>query len=306
MFTEVRAEAAIETEYCEIMDLIGKREKQRGLALVVVLWISIIMTLLVTSFVKVVKTGIAKTGTEASLLLHYANLDSALEMTMFRLIDKKTTKTWLRPELVHRLRLNRSNINIKIDDPAGLIDLNFSERNILSPFIRRIIGNQGKADEITEQILSRRKIGLSKKKSYFAFRHHQELLRLPAVNGEYFKLLRNFITVHSGQKQINPSTAPREVLQSIPGISRPLTEAFLKRRKTNPEDKNIYADLITRSDGLLALSKRNFHIIYIAAPWGKTGKFIGRRYVVATGLDKDKPYRLLSWSNYVSDSGQRV
>ncbi len=290
------------------MNSSGTRNKQKGLALIVVLWVSIIITLLITSFTKIVRSSISKAETENSLSLHYSSLDSTFEFAMFRLIDQKQQKKWIHKQQIRKVQVHGKRFDIKIIDPKGLIDINYADKNILLSLIGRLIKNRNKAREITEQILSWRnkKNNGSSQKSDFSFRHYEELLRLPAMTGEYFDEIKRYITVYSGQKKINPATAPAEVLLSVPGLSKPLVENLLKQRSANPGDKKIYSDIITRSDGLLSLSRRNIHIIYISSPWGKTGKLVGRRYVAVTGLDAKRPYRLLSWSDYMSDERQGV
>lgn len=278
---------------------------QRGVALVVVLWMSIILTVLVSSFANVIKSSIVVAGTENSMMLHYARIDSALELAVFRLMDKKKKQIWLSPGQINKVRMDGKDISIRIADPKGLVDINRADRNMLRALFRRVTGDQSKSDEIVRQILARRtqkttstKIQNRINAGQLSFRDIEDLLALPAMNAEIFRKMSEVITVFSGQKKINPVTAPRDVLLSVPGLTGPFVADFLQKRKRDINDKRNYTDIVTRSDGALALSKRDVHIIYITAAWGKSARPLGRRYVVAMALDREKPFRILSWSDY--------
>ena len=287
------------------MRFLHQKNGQRGVALVVVLWMSIILTVLVSSFANVIKSSIVIAGTENSILLHYAGIDSALEVAVFGIMDKKKKKVWLRPGRINKVRISGKDINIRIVDPKGLVDINRADRNMLRALFRRVTGNQSRSDEIVRQIIAKRtqktaptKIQNRSGARQISFRHIEDLLALPAMNADMFGKMSGIITVFSGQKKINPATAPREVLLSVPGLTGPFVADFLQKRKRDVEDTRNYTDIVTRSDGALALSKRDVHIIYVTAAWGKSSQLLGRRYVVAIGLDREKPFRILSWSDY--------
>ncbi len=290
------------------MKVVKRHKEQRGLALVVVLWVITIMTLLVASFSTIVKTSIVIAGTESDLTRHRTLVDSGVEIAVFRMMDKATKKTWLHPDKAQRIKFAGKALNIRIIDASGLIDLNKVDSKFFEDFLKRYARSSDQVKTVLNFILARRSAGpkktdgksgqIKKTQNLYGFSHVSELMTVPGVTPDLYKQIKPYITVHNPQGSINPASAPYEILLSVPGLSKPAIEGMLKKRSANPSDGNIYSDAITRSKGVLSISKSNFYIIYVTSPWQQTKKLVGRRYVIGTELDEKAPYRLLSWSEF--------
>ncbi len=294
-----------------MMKIIKRHKEQRGLALVVVLWVITIMTLLVASFSTIVKTNIVIAGTEANLTQHSTLIDAGVDIAVFRILNKATQKLWLHPDKGQKVTFENKILNIRIINTSGLIDLNKTDGKLLLDFVKRYARDSDQAKNVVASILARRPdkkgeqkqqtSGLPVKKNSnieYSFSDINELMTVPGMTQELYKKINPFITVHNAQGKINPASAPYEVLLSVPGLSKPGIAGLLKRRTDNPDDKKIYSDAITRSGGILSVGKNNVFVVYITSPWAQTKKLVGRRYIIATKLDDQEPYRLLSWSEF--------
>ncbi len=290
------------------MNAIRRYKEQEGLALVVVLWVITIMTMLVASFSTIVKTNIVIAGAESDVTQHITHVDSGLDIAVFRMLDEVSKRKWLHPDKAQNVNFAGKALNIRIIDTSGLIDLNKADGKFLQDFLKRYANNSDQADTVLKAILGRRMAQAQKdtqqpktqKKSLnmYSFSHVSELMTAKGMTLDFYNKIKAFMTVHNPQGSINPAVAPYEILLSVPGLSKPAIEGLLKRRSENPQDKKIYSDAITRSEGILSISDSNFFIIYITSTWKQSKKLVGRRYVVGIELDDTAPYRLMSWSEF--------
>ncbi len=299
------------------MKQLHNRPSERGIALIIVLWITLTIALFVSSFNSIVRSSIKVRDVEQKLLKHSLEIDSGLEIAVMKLINKNKNNRWKADSISKKINYNGKILTITISDPNGLVDLNTSDGRILKNLFSKVTGNRLMSDQITNEVLSRRP--KSEKKSdkkeknpkneqeskkpqsvqsapKLNFIDLTQFRRLPGMTAAEYKKIIPYITVHNRDGKINPMTAPLKVLEAIPGISGIQARDLLQRRENLDPKSQYYSDLKTRTGDSLNISESNIYIIKITSLWnGNITK--GKKYIVITELDKKRPYRLLSWGN---------
>ena len=127
-----------------------------------------------------------------------------------------------------------------------------------------------------------------------AFRVIEDLRLVPGVTREVYDRISPFVTVYSGVGDIDPLTAPPEVLRSLPGVNAGEVEAFLAARARQGPIPGQLPPLSGPVGGSLA--HRVLQNATVLSE-GKTasGTRFTRAAVVSLSADPTAPYSILSW-----------
>lgn len=282
------------------------REREHGLALLVVLWLIAAGSVLVVSFNASVRGGVSFTRSEVQLSQVEALLDAGVEIAAARLIDEESTRRWRPDGRARTVSFAGSSLRIHIQDPNGLVDLNKADESQLLEFFKQFTANAAAARMIRDRILIARgeipgqgkaetpvgdDTGL--KHANEGFMDVGQLRQIEGVSMDLFHRVAPFLTVYSHDGSINPLTAPEQVFATTPAArdarSKSRRQAFGtsggQRGRTarasgddTPDDADEFGPA--------------FVVTVEAASGGKYAA--GKTYVIATGLDADLPYRVLS------------
>jgi general secretion pathway protein K len=205
-----------------------------GVALVLVLWITVLLTIMAGAFTLTIQreaklVGNLKAGSEANALaeagLHYAMLMLSVKDT------KDAENAWKADRSVHAVPFNDSVIEIQIGDERGKIDLNLAGRELLLKLFTGINLESGDADKLADAILDWRdkndevQMNGAEKKDYqqhnlsyaprnAPFQSIEELQFVLGVTPQLYKKLAPMLTVYSGSATVDIKKAP-SALQRI-------------------------------------------------------------------------------------------
>lgn len=276
---------------------------QHGFALLVVLWVLTAAIMLVASFNAAVHAGVASATSEVGQLKAEAVLDAGLEIAAAHLLDERDDHRW-RPDGKRRaIPFGGVDLTISITDPNGLIDLNKSDEKVLQAFLQKFTGSQQSATRYTDLIIAARKSAadskdddstlqmsspepdLSAQKSAgLPFIDISQLRRVAGMPVDLFNNIAPFITVYSRDGQINPQTAPREVLDADPDLDKAAAQNI----------KSAVSAAGVRDDPANAALDGPAYTVSVASRGPNDEYRTGRTFVIAMGLDPKAPYRLLA------------
>lgn len=296
---------------------VSDRPRERGVALLVVLWIIASATLLVVSFNATVRSGLSFVNSEVGLSRSEGLLDAGLEIAVARLIDEEPARRWLPDGLARSVPFAGYRLRIKISDPNGLIDLNKADEKVLLEFFKQFTDTDSKARAIRDRIkLARDQAmktgqpasafaqtdtgdGTDKPPHAPAFIDAAEARMIEGVSADLYRQVLPFLTVYSRDGAINPLSAPQEVVSAdaeLRGLDfAARREAFLAGRHPEPradQDRNSGSDNRDELD-----PDGGFGPAYIVevATAAKGERYSAKKiFVIATGLDTDAPYRILA------------
>ena len=288
------------------------RDGERGLALLIVLWVIVAASLVVLTFNATVRSGLTFVSSEVEMTRSDALLDAGAEIAVSRLIDAEEALRWRPDGKSHTVTYAGADLIIAISDANGLIDINKADKMVLIPFLRQFVGSESNALRLGDAIfLLRTKAskslpppteshsGIAATQSEvpkgIPFIDVAQLRSVTGITPEIYKRMVPFITVYSRDGRIGPISAPDEVLASIPNVTR--VDIDKLRSAANGTKKELtaaIADLSRHAGPFLTSDPGPAYVVSVAVrrPGGKYAA--GRVYVVATGLDTNAPYRLIS------------
>lgn len=292
----------------------GESPRERGMALVVVLWIVVAAVLLVSSFNAAVGSGAAFVTSELKLAKAEALLDAGFEIAAAHLIEKAETRRWLPDGSQHSIAFADSKLTITVEDPNGLIDLNKSDDAVLLAFFRQFVGSEEIAAQIRDNIL-RARDGVGDKgrnsdplqaatyetggESYgpsdaIAFVDASQIRGLPGMTPDLYRRVAPFLTVYSRDGHINPLAAPKEVLAAIPNLTRLDVDRMRDAQKRGETNDAALSDVMQRSGGHLTDESGPAFVVSVEVRQPADTYRARKVFVMVTGLDTNAPYRLIA------------
>jgi general secretion pathway protein K len=297
--------------------LAGARE--RGIALILVLWAVALLTVIAASFA-------FETRTEAMLganLLDKAQADAAAKAGIRRAIAgylQKGDDRWSDDGVVRSLRFADARLRIVAVSEHGKIDLNAAPGDLLLSVVERALADVSDttgvtAEEITDAILDWRDTDHARRPSGAedddyqsagrdfgaadqAFLSVTELGQVRGVSAELFEELAGYFTVHTRASRVNPETASEKVLLAIPGLDAGSVDSFLQaraERNASEEDKGRRLPTELLAAGAAYLSKSRPTVYGILVEARMAGGVIARRgAVVRVTRNRRRPYMILA------------
>jgi general secretion pathway protein K len=285
----------------------------RGIALISVLWITGLLAVMAASFASSTRTEarLAHNHTEAAKAEALA--DAGVYMAVFNLLDFDPETAWGAGETVYAFSLGEGDVQVRIDDEDGKIDLNGAPLRLLTGLFVALglpeedaqlvadrIGDFRDEDSEPEPLGAEDEAyfgaGLAQGAADRPFATESELLRVLGMTQSLYEQVRPYVTVYSGAQGFDPTRAPRPVLEALPGIPPPAVEALLTAgREVDPfsaiEDQALLADL----EEYIVPSRE---LVFTIRALGRTsggGRFL-RHAVIELGSSGDQPFLVYVWS----------
>jgi general secretion pathway protein K len=132
--------------------------RQRGFALLIVLWTLVLLTLLETQLVKM---GRGETQLAANLrgaAIAEAAADGAVEEAIFHLLDG-SSRRWIPDGSVHLIRGPRTVVEVRVEDEAGKVNPNIASEGLLRALLRQVGADADTAASLATAIVEWRTKG---------------------------------------------------------------------------------------------------------------------------------------------------
>ena len=222
--------------------------RQSGVALVLVLWVVSLMTLMAGSFA-------LSTQRESALMSHArtraratALAEGGIHYAMLMLSLPDVTKRWVADGRGYRISLDGTELELRLYDEAGKIDLNSAQELTLRTLFGVVTGDLDQATRLTDLILDWRDpddlkhlhgaetadyvaAGTGQRPKNRVFYVYEELADVLEMTPELYHRLEPFLTLYSPQDGINPARASREVLLALAGGNENLVDTYLAQRQ---------------------------------------------------------------------------
>jgi general secretion pathway protein K len=222
---------------------------QRGIALIAVLWLTVLLTVIASGFAFSMRGGALAARNTMSVAQARAAADGAVERVAFELArPRNTPDVWLPDGRVRTWADGEIAIASTAVDESALIDLNSAADPLLKGLLENVGGLDPDASErVLEAILDwrdaddlkrpngaeaddYRAAGLKYVPTNSRFESVGELQRVLGVTPALMARIGGSLTVYSQQRGINPATAPRDSLLALPGVTPDQVDAFIASR----------------------------------------------------------------------------
>ncbi len=283
---------------------------QRGIALVIVLWLCVLLTVVGGAFAFSMRNEALAARNAVALAQSRAMADGAVERTAFELMRPRTPESWKPDGVEHRWQDGDIAIVVSARDESAKIDLNGAPEPLLKGVFVNLAGmNDTEATGIVEAIVDwrdpdelRRPNGAEAPEyraanSNYApsnrpFETVGELSRVIGVTPALYARVAGVFTVHSRQPGVNALTAERDTLLSLPGATTEMVDEYIQRR-----DEALAAGLpvppFPPAQGFAAGAGAVWRIR--AQATSADGVTFAREAVVRATADPRRPFFALLW-----------
>ncbi len=224
--------------------------RQRGVALVLVMWAAVILTVVAGSFIMERRTETMVVMNSVSM----ARVEAAAGAGVTRAIaeayrnDPTATDSWKRDGAPHDWSYDGIAVRVEMRDESAKIDLNTASEALLRGLLVTAGLNDDEVNHLLDAILDwrdqdpykrpngaeeadYRAAGLSYLPGNAPFQALEELQLVLGMRPELYRRLAPSLTVYSRQPGVNPQVASREVLLAIPGMTTEVVDDFIARRE---------------------------------------------------------------------------
>jgi general secretion pathway protein K len=228
----------------------ASRDRQRGIALILVLWLTILLTVIGGSFAYGMRNEALAARNTLSLAQARALADGAIYRTVFELMRPKTlADVWSADGTVHAWDENGSRVVVNALDESGKIDLNTAPEGLIKGLLQTaaeldadtaarlidVIEDWKDADDLRRpngaEAPDYQAAGLSYKPANAPFESVAELQRVLGMTPAIYGRIADSLTVHSRMAGINPAFASRAVLLAVPGATPEIVDTYIAQRR---------------------------------------------------------------------------
>lgn len=272
------------------------RRRQRGIALVLVLWVLILLGLIAASFLRETRLGTNLARNVIENAKAEALADAGIHRAMLGLLEGDPAARWRADGTAYSLALGEGVIIIRIEDENGKVDVNRAPAPLLRGLLEAAGADPdtalGLADAISDfrdPDHERRPAG-AEDADYLAaelpegakdapFDDTDELMQVLGMRRAIYDSIRPYVTVYSGRGRVNLFTAPEFVLRAIPNLAPEQLERIRTERESDERLQRTRADTVT---------------VRAEATTQGGGAFTREAVVRRTG-DPEHPFRVLDW-----------
>ena len=283
---------------------------ERGVALILVLWLTILLTVIASAFAYSMRTETLAARNEISLAQARALADGAVMRMAFELMRPRTlNETWQADGQPHYWDEGDAHVAANAIDESGKIDLNSASDALLKGLFQTAGGldvdaAQGIVDKIDDwkdaddlkrpngaEAPDYQAAGLSYKPANAPFENIAELQRVLGMTPAVYAAVAGNLTVFSKSPGVNPAFASRTVLLAIPGATPEVVDTYLAQRQ-NALANGLPAPVFPVSGG--AAGPTNLWRIRAEATMADGVTYI-REAVLRPGGDVLHPVTVLAW-----------
>lgn len=227
---------------------------QKGMALVLVLWVLSLLTIMAGSFALSMRREAAIVSGVKNNAQAIAIAESGIAIAEMMLLNTDPAKRWRADGSIYQIDAEDSRVRIRILSETGKIDLNAADEKVLQELMSHAPVDENSKDDPIEHasklanaILDWRDAddlihinGAEKKEYQDAGLKYQprnkplqtveELQMVLGMDERTFKWIEPLVTVYSGQPHSALQMASKEVLQVLPGLDQGLVEDYVKAR----------------------------------------------------------------------------
>jgi len=230
---------------------VSLRARERGVALILVLWLTILLTVIASAFAYSMRTETLAARNEVSLAQARAVADGAVMRMAFELMRPRApNEMWQADGQPHYWDEGDAHIAANAIDESGKIDLNSASDALLKGLFQTAGGldadaAQGFVDRIDDwkdpddlrrpngaEAADYEAAGLAYKPANAPFENVAELQRVLGMTPALYAAVVGNLTVFSKSPGVNPAFASRPVLLAIPGATQDVVDTYVAQRES--------------------------------------------------------------------------
>lgn len=292
-----------------------KRSTQKGLAMVIVIWVLSLLTIMAGSFALTMRRQTTVISAVKDNAVGLATAETGITIAQQMLLLEDKNKRWRADGSIYQLQDQDVEIRIRLLSEQGKIDINKADEVLLTAMMNSISVDMTKQQALVGAIIDWRDqddlvhingaekqqyedAGLAYQPANKGFQLTNELQMVLGMNAAIFQELQPLITVYSGQSQVNLQVASKEVLQAIANLDSILLDDYLQQRIENNQAQLPSPAFLLRDSGRgnqEAGSHEVYTVISQARLYGEVGG--GIKVIIKKTADdiQANPFQVLDW-----------
>jgi len=275
--------------------IVSLQKRQRGLALVMVLWLVMLLSIIASGHTYNVHIETRLAAAHVQKAKARASVEAGLSFAILQLLTTNTANAWPIDGTVGQFRFADTEVLVAIRDATGLIDINAASPDLLQNLTSALEVDPVRQKRIIAGILDWRDgdnlthldgaedsdyvtSGLPWTPRDGAFSSVEELRYVMGITQRLFNDMAPFVTVYSEQAGINLEFAAPFIISAMQG--RNIVPAL-----TSASQRNTQA--------VVADGSGTYHV-YISST-NDEGTGASAEAVIRVSGDNRKPYRVLYW-----------
>ncbi len=270
-------------------------QKQRGLALVIVLWVIVLLSVIATAHSSNVHTTTRLAARQLEFAQLQATANSGVQRAILELLSSGSLDPWPVNGDVRKVTINDETVSVAIRTSTGLLDLNSATPRLLSALLDVSGADTDSKAALVDAILDWRDTDdltrlhgaeeddYPSRQSGWTIRNGpflavDELRYVLGMTNQYFQHIAPLVTVYSGHPGVNLEFAPAELVRALTG------------ERVNSVDDTLPGN--PRSTPAQAVRAGTFHIYAEAS---SETAIAAIEVVVRVAPTDDRPYTVLAW-----------
>lgn len=244
---------------------LGGRARQRGIALVIVLWMVTLLALMAASFLSETRTQALATQNRVAAAEAEAAANAAVRWTVHQLLDGRQATNGDLPANRRAVPVDGRSfpwtfsvgngeairVDLRVRDETGKLDLNIVGPDVLAGLFRELGANRRRASVLAARVADFRdsdgdprpgggearayaQAGLPYGPKNSPFESVAELAQVLGIDHRMVRRLRPHVTVVSGAPTVDPRVASAATLAALPGVPADRARAYVDARRDAP------------------------------------------------------------------------
>jgi general secretion pathway protein K len=222
--------------------------RQRGVALVLVVWVAVLLLVIASSFIVERHTELLVVRNSMSMAHAEAAADAGVQRAVFEMYRTDNgPDTWKRDGTVYPWAFDTVPVKVEIRDESAKIDINTASDALLRGLLLSVGVPEEDVVKLLDAILDwrdpdtlkrangaeeddYRAAGLSYRPANAPFQAIEEIQLVLGMRPDIYRRIAPTITVFSRQTGVNAAFATRPVLLAIPGVTPEIADEYIQRR----------------------------------------------------------------------------
>ncbi len=226
---------------------IAHSRRERGIALILVLWLLVLLTALIGGFARSARIESLQAHQLRAALVAKQAARAGIEYAALRMSYPDNARRWVPDGRKYDFALGEAKLAIRVQDESGKVDLNSASPELLARLLLAIGVADPHAHELAAAIVDYRDpddlvtpggaetrdyeaAGLPYGAKNLPFETVSELQRVLGMDFATYQKLEPYVTVYAGGDP-SPTFAPGPVLQAL-GMNEGAAKAFLGQRQS--------------------------------------------------------------------------
>lgn len=289
--------------------------RNRGFALILVMWIMALMAILLGGFALIARTENLEARHVFDMTTARYDAIAGLERAVFELRNPDMNARWVADGRGYEFPYEGALVHVEITNESGKIDLNIADATVLIPLFESVGVDPGQAEALSDAIQDWRdaddmprphgaeaaqyaQAGLDYGPTNRPFQVVSEVQQVLGMTYEIYQRIEPAITVYANTRIPNAAFAPIEALRAIPGMTETLAEQIIATRQATPPGTTGAISGLTLPGGT-AVVATNGGLTYsiksrATLPNGVSIVFDASVRVGGVGIS-GRPYTVLRW-----------